>query len=438
MKKIAIVGAGGVEGKSAFAYYRAMPDVEIAVHDQNPLELKDYPDATIVTGPDYLTDLERYDLVVHSPGIRPDKLGVDPAKVTTATREFFAHCPAPIIGITGTKGKGTTSSLITKFLEAAGHKVWLVGNIGQPCLDVLAQIKKTDWVVFELSSFQLFDIDKSPHIAVHLMISSDHQDWHTDMAEYSSAKANIFRFQHGEDTAVYYAGSQQVVKAAQQSPAKTKTPYDRNQVLADGAYVKNDSIMMRDKEVAKVSDVALVGSHMLDNVCAAIAATWDIVQNVEVYQKTLRSFTGLPHRMQLVRELHGVAYVDDSYSSTPAAAEAAVAAFDQPLVAILGGYNKHNQSGDFDKLAEGVKRANVRHVLLVGETASDIKAALDKIGFSDYSPGFASMGEIVEAAAKHAKSGDVVLLSPGCASFDMFRNFTDRGEQFMAAVQALS
>ena len=232
MKKIAIIG-GGVEGLSNYRYFSSDKNSEITILDQKPIDETQFPKAKFVTGPNYLDDVDKYDLIVRSPGTHLSKIHADAEKITSNTKEFFAHCPAPIIGVTGTKGKGTTATLIAKFLEADNKHVHLVGNIGVSALDELPDIKANHWVVYELSSFQLMDITQSPHIAVHLMVEQDHLDVHSDMGEYLQAKANIFAFQKEDDVAVYYEANPDVVKAALQSLALTKIPYDRNSKKED-------------------------------------------------------------------------------------------------------------------------------------------------------------------------------------------------------------
>lgn len=435
--KIAILGFG-VEGQSAFKYW-LQQTTDITIHDQNPNT--DVPLGTkSVLGPEAYSNLDQYDydFIVRSPGSRIDRDSLT-TLVTTPTAEFFEKCPVPIIGVTGTKGKGTTSALINEILMAAGKTTHLLGNIGTPALDVLEQIQPGDFVVFELSSFQLIDLAFSPHVAVHLMLEPDHMDWHTNQQEYIDAKANIFRHQTNADIAVYY-DSGVVQASAKLSAAELKIPFDRNMKTAKGVRVTDGQICVYDTALASVADVSLQGEHMLDNVCAAVAATWALFKDMDpeelksLYSKVLQSFSGLPHRVQLVAEIDGVKYIDDSYSANPSAAQAGLKAFKEPKVAILGGYDK---GAEFDELAKVVKDNNVRQVVAVGVTAAKITEALNKVGFTEIVEGGKTMHDIVAKAAKLAQPGDVVLLSPGCASFDMFQNFSDRGDQFIKEVERL-
>lgn len=446
--KIAILGYD-VEGKASYAYFKAQGH-DLTICDQNPdLEVPD--GASTQLGPDYLHDLDRFDLLVRTPGLKPSLiLEQNPTvaeKITSATNEFFKAVPTPnIIGITGTKGKGTTSTLISRILQASGKKVFLGGNIGVPALGFLPEVTADDWVVLELSSFQLIDLKYSPHIAVCLMIVPEHLNWHKDMAEYLDAKRQLFIHQTEKDLTVYNAGNHNSIELAQSSHAQkiwyrvdttssANTPALASESLHQGSYVRNDSIYMKGVEICKTTELALLGAHNWQNVCAAIAATWDAVgHNLEVIRSVVTTFKGLEHRLELVRTLNGVRYYDDSFGTTPETAIVAIQAFKEPKVVILGGSDKGTT---FDELAQVVKDGNVRHVILIGDTAPKIETALLSAGFTAYVPGGENMTDIVDVAHRLAQPGDVVLLSTGCASFGLFQNYKDRAAKFVAAVQAL-
>ncbi len=443
--KIAILGFAG-QGQSAYEYWSS-PENQITICDAN--EQTVVPEGVSGRlGPDYLKDLEGFDLLVRTPALHPkDIQDANPdspnilQKVTTVTNEFFRVSPSKnIIGVTGTKGKGTTSSLITRLLQAAGKTVHLGGNIGIPPLDLLKDgIAEDHWVVLELANFQLIDLGFSPKIGVCLMVVPEHLNWHADMDEYIRAKQGMFKHQTVHDLAIFNrnnAHSKDVVsvspatKVSYEVPGPGAAPHD-----STGAYVKDDIIHMNDTAICHVGDVALLGRHNLENVCAAIAATWELIgQNTELIKKTLEHFTGLEHRLEKVREVNGVTYYDDSFGTTPETAIVAIQAFDQPKVLILGGSDK---GATYEELAQVITSHNVRHVLVIGETSQAIKSALDAAGFSDYSDGGTSMAEIIEKAATLSQKGDVVLLSTACASFDMFKNYKDRGEQFKSVVKGL-
>lgn len=410
--KIGVVGYGA-EGKSAEAYFRARGD-----------------DVAILTTDD---ELAGYDLLIRSPGVHPAKLP-EGAQVSSVTNEFLEQCPAPIYGVTGTKGKGTTSSLLAASLKEAGLTVHLGGNIGVPALDLLPQIQPDDVVVLELSSFQLIDARRSPHVAVCLMVAPEHLDYHADEEEYWDAKGNIFAHQSPSDVAVYNADNQQSFILASTSAA-SKVPYDASGRVQEGAHVRDEAIWYADTRICSVSDVALLGRHNLQNVCAAVAAAWHDTQDVAAITRAIKSFKGLPFRLQDVGMVDGVRYVNDSIGTTPESAIAAAQAFDEPKVMILGGSDK---GSNYVAMAHEIVKGNVTGVVLIGQMADVIAGELEIVGYpAAQVQRAASMTEAVAKARAVAQPGSVVLLSPACASFGMFTGYKDRGEQFNAAVSAL-
>jgi len=410
--KVGIVGYG-VEGKSAEKYWRGLGN-EVTILDTDQ-------------------KLTGYDLLVRSPGVHPSKLPED-VRVTSVTNEFMEQCPAPIFGVTGTKGKGTTSSLLAAMLKEAGHTVHLGGNIGVPALDLLPQIKPDDIVVLEMSSFQLMDAKQSPHVAVCLMIAPEHLDYHADEQEYWDAKGNIFAHQQPTDVAIYNANDQQSMNLAYTS-AGERIPYDALGKQRSGAYVADEAIWYQDTHICSVADVALLGRHNLQNVCAAVAAAWHETQDLAALQRAISSFRGLPYRLQLVGDKQGVKYINDSIGTTPESAIAAIQAFTEPKVLILGGSDK---GARYTEMAKVITNANVLGVVLIGQMGPIIGEELRMAGFA---PDKLQIGETmldaVHKASVMAESGSVVLLSPACASFGMFDNYKDRGDQFNKAVGEL-
>lgn len=433
--KVAILGYGS-QGEAAFAYW-SKPGNQLTICDQNALA--NVPKvAAAQLGNDYLKNLEKFDLLVRSPSLHPRDIvaanGGDESiltKVTTVTDEFLKVCPTQnIIGVTGTKGKGTTSTLIAKMLEAAGKKVHLGGNIGTPPLDLLkAGIKPGDWVVLELANFQLIDLKHSPPIAVCLMVVPEHMDWHKDMNEYVTAKQQLFRWQTKDNTAVYFAGSDYSKRVASVSPGK-HLPYFQ----PPGAFVQDEQIVIDHRPICSVHELKLLGKHNWQNACAAATATWQIVKDVEAIKSVLTSFSGLEHRLELVREIGGVRYYNDSFGTTPEAAIVAIKAFKEPKIVILGGSSK---GASYEQLAKTVAKENIKNVIIIGETGPAIANALFEQGYTNIIEGARSMPEIVQQAHQLAQKGDVILLSTACASFDMFKNYEHRGEEFKKAVLAL-
>lgn len=427
--KIAIAGYG-VEGEENYTYWATDPANELTIVDESTTPKHPLPDGAATTlGEGAFSKLNGFDLVIRTAGLAPHKITTD-GKIWSATNEFFAKCPAHIIGVTGSKGKGTTASLIASILEAAGRKVWLVGNIGVPALSVLAQVSPDDLVVYELSSFQLWDLQKSPHTAVVLFIEQEHLDVHRDMDEYVEAKAQITRHQTENDRLVYNAENQYARRIAESSAAQ-KTGYPSD----DAAHIQNGVFYYGSQPLCPVTSLSIRGEHNQQNALAAIDAVWGYTQDAAAIEAGLRAFRGLPHRLAYVATVNDVEYYDDSIATTPGSAIAALHDFaDKPKVIILGGSYK---GSDFTELAKELTRHDVR-AILIGDEAARIAAACDEQGFKAYEIIDNATAEIfTKRAAELAVPGGVVLLSPAAASFGLFKNYVDRGEQFIAAVKGL-
>jgi UDP-N-acetylmuramoylalanine--D-glutamate ligase len=432
---VAVLGFGS-QGQSALNYWQAQGH-QITVCDQNEaLQLPENVQSQL--GKDYLNNLDKFDLIVRSPSIHPRDITTAAGekileKTTTNTNEFFQVCPTQnIIGVTGTKGKGTTSTLISKMLEASGKKVHLGGNIGIPPLDLLAEnISADDWVVLELANFQLIDLKHSPPIAVCLMVVPEHQDWHTDVNEYIQAKQQLFRWQTESDTAVYYGLDTSSSHIAGTSKG-LKIPY----MKYPGADVIEDMVVIEGTEICSVHDIRLLGKHNWQNICAAVTTVWQITKNTEAISNTIKSFSGMEYRLQLVRELNDVSYYNDSFGTTPETAIVAVQALEQPKVLIVGGSDK---GADYSGLADVICQNNIRAVITISVTGPAI-ADLVRRKRPDIQivEGLENMADVVNKAKELANPGDVVLLSTGSASFGMFKNYKDRGDHFNQAVRSLA
>lgn len=434
--KIAILGMGG-QGQAAYEYWSSGGN-ELTVCDAD-LGVRIPEGAESRLGPDYLNNLNKFDLLIRTPALHPSdivKANSDQpnilSKVTTVTNEFFRVCPSKnIIGVTGTKGKGTTSTLISKILKEAGFRVHLGGNIGIPPLEMLKDdIQPEDWVILELANYQLIDIEYSPPIAVCLMVEPEHLDWHENVDEYIKAKQQLFIHQAKQDIAIYYSKSENSIKVAG-ATAGQLIPY----MEQPGATVEGDTITIDGQEICKTSQLKLLGKHNWQNVCAAVTAAWQITQDIAAIRRAVTYFSGLEHRLEFVREVDGIKYYDDSFGTTPETAMVAVEAFAQPKVAILGGSDKGSK---YDNLAATIDSNNVRSVVVIGQMGAKIADALRSKGFKDIVQGGNTMEQIVQTAREQAKPGDVILLSTACASFDLFNDYKDRGEQFKNTVLALS
>jgi UDP-N-acetylmuramoylalanine--D-glutamate ligase len=432
---IAIIGFG-IEGRAAYDYWHK--DNEITICDQNE-ELQLPSDVKAQLGNDYLQGLDEFDLIIRSPFVRPDAIiaansvAVIP-KITSSTNEFLRVCPSRnIIGVTGTKGKGTTSSLITAILRAAGYTVHLGGNIGVAAIDLLkADINPDDYVVLELSSYQLIDLRQSPHIAACLIVMPEHLDWHTDEQEYYAAKQELFRQQTADDIAIYYALNETSRMIASAGQAH-KIPY----MHSPGAYVDGDLIKIDDRVMCKTSELQLIGKHNWQNACAAVTVAWQITQDVAAIKSALTTFKGLPFRIEFRKEVNGIRYFNDSFATGPGSCIAAMEAIEGPKVMILGG---HDRGLGLTELVAAIdaQGQNYRNAVIIGDSRNRLAEALRAHNISNFTVSDAqTMPEIVAQATAMAQPGDAVVLSPAFASFGLFKNFEDRGRQFNEAVEAL-
>ncbi len=404
--KIGILG-NGKEGQSAKKYFKKKGD-EIQVFDNFTIEEINQ------------RDFSEFDLVLRSPSVHPHE------GWSSVTRYFFAHCPCPIIGVTGTKGKGTTCSLITDLLKNLDRSVYLVGNIGNPAIDILDQLTPDDVVVYELSSFQLWDLDRSPHIAVITNIEPDHLNIHDNYDDYVNAKANIASHQTPNDYLIYHLNNPDIAK------------------IADASSARKLSYPLKNSDIDELtSHLAIPGQHNRDNAEAALFAVSSylnlpIDEFVKKYHdviiKTFENFQGLPHRLQFLRELNGVKYYDDNFSTTPTSLKVALDAFpSENVVLILGGRDKTDNADLSDIVKIIQDRPQVKQIILIGESGRALEPMLSHTTFVETLP------EAVARARKKAEcfSNATVVMSPAAASFDMFKNVYDRGDQFQQLIQDL-
>ncbi|PID31681.1 UDP-N-acetylmuramoyl-L-alanine--D-glutamate ligase [Candidatus Saccharibacteria bacterium] len=432
---VALVGYGR-DGAVSYEYFVGRGD-QVTICDEAKLPVPD--GAATQMGENYLDNLDRFDLIVRSSGIHPDIiLAKNPGvadKITTSIDTFLQHCPTPhTFGVTGTKGKGTTSTLITKILEASGRRAFLGGNIGLSPLGFINQLQPDDWVVLELSSYQLHDITRSTHIAVCLKMEDEHLDWHGDVQRYHAAKSRLFANQSPDDAAIYYACSPAAQRIAQHSPA-ARTPYYEQ----PGAYIDSgENVVIDGHVICHTSELQLLGKHNWQNVCAAVTAVWQAgIRDLDAIRDTVTTFKGLEHRIEFVRSLDGVAYYNDSFATNTSATIAAVLAIPQPQVLIMGGHDRMLPLENFAKQLQE-QSGKIRQVIAIGASGDRLAAVLREAGLSQITRSQAStMTEVIQAAQTEAKPGDAIVLSPGFASFGMFKDFIDRGEQFKQVVNEL-
>lgn len=382
-----------------------------------------------IDGPDFDKSLTKnYDLVFRHQTINPSQI-LSPH--TTNTIEFMKHCPATVIGITGTKGKGTTATLIHEILIKSGINSHLLGNIGKTAIAELENISQDDVVCFEMSSFQLWDLKQSPHISVVLMIDEDHLDVHDSFEDYLNAKSNIARYQSSEDYTFYHPKNNNSVKVASVGEGQ-KFAF----MSEDYAHVDDGKIYIGNKKIIDVNGVGLLGVHNQENICAALSASSLLTDDAPAMASAIREFRGLEHRLEFVGEVNGIKYINDSFAAATPATIAAIKSFDQPEILILGGVDR---GVSYTNLIDEVVSNNIKHIVLIGENKYKLEKLLAEHGVHNFNISNAlSMADIINEANEYAEKGDVVLLSPASPSFDMFKNYKDRGTKFKAAVKELS
>ncbi len=443
--KIALIGFG-LEAKSAYDYFKSIgQNNNFEIYDENQKSKIELPDGVKFFGDFHDFSKIQADLIVRTPAVNPNRLPKN-TKITSVTNLFFEKCPAPIIGVTGSKGKGTVSSFIAEILRAAGLKVHLVGNIGLPALNELSKIQKDDAVVYELSSFQLWDAQKSPHIAILNNLEVDHLDVHDGFKDYVAAKMNIAKNQTENDFFIFNAENPIVLENVESLKNQLKAELQPFQDY-NLAHIQENHFLWGNEALFETDILKIPGEHNQKNACAAMIATFDFLREkgfeieeiFDFWREGLSKFTGLPHRLKFVREFKGVRFYDDSIATTPGSAIAALNSFEKPKILILGGSNK---GADLSELIEKISKMpeqELRKVILMGAESEKLAQKLISSGFKRFiNLGIkTNMQEVVKTAFENAKSGDVVILSPAHASFDMFKSYIDRGEQFVENVNLL-
>lgn len=406
--------------------------------DEEVLELE-RDGAVLKVGASYLDGLEA-DIVFRTPGMHPDipalcSLRERGAKITSEMEAFFAVCPCTIIAVTGSDGKTTTTTLISEILKRAGKTVWVGGNIGQPLLPRAEEMKPSDFAVVELSSFQLMRMEVSPHIAVITNLAPNHLDVHKDMQEYIEAKENIYLHQTGADRLVLNLDNEITASFAPKAKGMVSL-FSKNAVPDHGASLHGGKIWFDGEPVMDQKDILLPGLHNVENYMAALCAV-EGYASAEDVQNVAKTFGGVEHRIELVRELEGVRYYNDSIASSPTRTIAGLHAFEQKVILIAGGYDKQIP---FDVLGPEIV-SHVKRLILCGATAEKIKKAVEAA--PNYCAGKPeiivtdSLKEAVLEARRGAVPGDVVTLSPACAAFDQFKNFMVRGAAYKKLVNEL-
>ena len=387
---------------------------------------------TLKTGDDYLSDIQA-EMVFRTPGMHPGNpalcaLREKGVQIVSEMDVFFELCPCPMIAVTGSDGKTTTTTLIAELLKASGRKVWLGGNIGKPLLPLCDQMKETDIAVAELSSFQLMDMTHSPHIAVITNIAPNHLDVHKDMEEYVEAKKAIYRFQKETDRLVVNGDNEITAELKSCGATLTFSRQGKGDIC-----LQNGTITRRGESVLPVEDILIPGVHNIENYMAAIMAVEGLVED-DIIRQVAKTFGGVEHRIELVRVKDGVRFYNDSIASSPSRTIAGLRSFPEKVILIAGGYDKKIP---YDVLGPEICQ-HVKKLFLGGATGPLIRQAVEAC--AGVKPEIVDCGNFeaaVRAAAAAAKEGDVVLMSPASAAFDQFKNFAVRGAFFKKIIKEL-
>lgn len=423
-KKILIVGAG-IEGQAVGKYLRLhLKGVELNLVDQK-------------NGNDYLDKQKNYDIAIKSPGVKPELLKIP---YTTATNIFLSNAKGKTIGVTGTKGKSTTSTLIYKMLESQGLDVYLGGNIGQSPLDFIDKLNDNSWTVLEMSSYQLNDFKTSPHIAVVLMITCEHLDYHKTQEKYVNAKRNILRFQTSSDFAVINKD----YPASHESDIHTVGQIfrvSRERGVGNGCFVDKDCVWInrngKTEKIIETSRIKLLGRHNLENVCAAVCtATLSGVSKANIV-KVLEEFGGLEHRLEFVGEKNGINFYNDSLATVPEATIEALEALPDTETLIAGGFDR---GLNYSSLGQYLNKGKIKTLILFAPSGKRIWEEVCKSTSEEERPekfDVTTMKQAVGIAVAETAPQKTVLLAPASASFGVFKDYKDRGDQFKKEVNKL-
>lgn len=445
-KKVSVIGMG-VSNIPAIKYLHGL-GANIIGRDKKekiPEELKDLDNIEFVLGDNYLSNLKDSDYIFRSPGVKPSTPEiVDAVKsgvILTSEIETLIHLTdATVIAITGSDGKTTSTTLTSLFLKEAGKKVYVGGNIGTPLLDKVEEITKEDYVVLELSSFQLMTMKEKIDRAAITNVSPNHLDYHKDYEEYIDAKANVFKCQDESGILVLNADNEFTSRYEKQAKGKIRK-FSLEKEVECGVYYSNGEIISKVNDKAEkiidAKDIKIVGMHNVANVCTAASLVIDICGK-DAIKKVAMSFGGVEHRMELVREVNGVKWYNDSIASSPTRTIAGLKAFKQKIVLIAGGYDKHIP---YDVMGPYLMD-KVKLMILVGTTSPKIKEAAQKEATkrgTDLMPivEFNNLKDAVKYAKEHTETGDIVAMSPASASFDLYDNFMIRGNYFKKLVNEI-
>lgn len=391
-------------------------------------------------GENYLDNLTGFEVVFKTPSMRIDcdalvKVKNEGAYVTSEMEEFVRYCKGKVYAITGSDGKTTTTSIVAKLLETEGYRTWVGGNIGTPLFSRIEEVEDGHMVVLELSSFQLMTMNSPVDVAIVTNLTPNHLDMHKGMEEYIDSKKNVFLYQNETDVLVVNRENDITFGFEKEAKGYVRE-FSSKRIIENGAYYKEGKLYLEGNEVCEKDNIIIKGMHNVENYLAAFIATKDDVK-IETMKNVAESFGGVEHRCEFVREIDGVKYYNDSIASTPTRTVAGLRAFEKKVILIAGGYDKHIP---FEPLAED-GYPYIKEVITLGATKFKIKEAFEKLkiekGIEIPTIMVDSLEEAVEVSRKISTEGDVVTLSPACASFDMFPNFMVRGNKFKEIVNVI-
>lgn len=444
-KRVAVVGVG-VSNIPLISFLVGMGAKVTAFDKKTESELgdivKDLKEKSVnfVLGKGYLDNLSNFEVIFKTPSMRIDSKELLRAKsegsyITSEMEEFVRYCPAKIYGVTGSDGKTTTTTIIYNLLKEQGYKTWVGGNIGTPLFSDIKKIKPEDRVVIELSSFQLMTMDVCPEVSIVTNITPNHLDMHKGMEEYIESKKNVFLNQDKQGLLILNRENSITYEMKDEAKGRVEF-FSSKRLLSNGAYYKDGFLYLKDEVICEAKNMAVKGIHNIENYMAAFLAVEHEVSKDNI-AKVFSNFKGVPHRNEFVREVNGVRYYNDSIGSSPTRTLATISVFEKPVILIAGGYDK---SIPFEPLAkEGYK--NIKSIILLGNTKEKIKVVFEELkkdkGIDIPLYEVDSLEEAVTKAQLISGNEDNVVLSPACASFDMFKNFEVRGNKFKELVNDL-
>ncbi len=434
-KNIAILGFGK-EGKSTYNFIKKhLPDIFLTVLDKAAITIDD-DKVTIISGDDYLNNLEKYDLIIKSPGISLKDIDYSKIqdKITSQLELLLEVNRKNIIGITGTKGKSTTTSLMYEVLKAQRDNVFLLGNIGVPVFDMIEEYNNQSLLVIEMSSHQLEFVKNSPHIAVILNLFQDHLDHDGSLEHYHNNKMNIFKYQTADDYAIYADDNEYLnakMKILNTAATKFNVRFDDENIFGNAVRIKKDKVFINDELVYSDGERNLIGNHNLKNTMFVLTICKILGLDFEKARETILSFKGLKYRMEYLGTYHNIKYYNDTIATIPAATENAVEAIGDVDTLIFGGLDR---GIDYKEFIEFLKNSNINNLICMPSTGTNIGHLLEECTTKNIKY-VQTLKEANAMALKYTTPGKSCLLSPAAASYEYFKNFEEKGKAFEEIVK---